>query len=214
MIMDVVDETRKIITHPYLLRLPGWTWERYLGEAPEMRFCEFENGDLVMHSPVDADHQRSVRFLSYLLNTYCLRKHAGEVLNGPAVLKIAPQIGREPDIFVLSPKESTMAKGMPLVVVPVFIVEITSRSTLRLDLETKPMEYGELGIPEYWVVDRSGRTLHQHFMEKKSYQVTKWKSGKLASRALKGFFIEVDWLWQDPLPSEIECIKKMRLYPA
>jgi hypothetical protein len=31
---------------PYLLRVSGWTEERYFAEAPESQFIEFEDGDL------------------------------------------------------------------------------------------------------------------------------------------------------------------------
>jgi Uma2 family endonuclease len=211
--LDVIDEMRNIVSEPYLLRLPGWNWERYIKEAPEMRFCEYENGDLIMHSPVGADHQRIVRFLTYLLQTYCRKQKSGEVLNGPAVIKVDAEIAREPDIFVLGPEESP-ASGLPLLVVPPLIVEVSSPSTLRLDLETKSAEYSTLGVGEYWVVDRDSRTLHWHFLEKATYQVQEYRTGKLSSRALKGFWIEVEWLWQDPLPSEVDCLQEMGLLPG
>ena len=32
--------------------------------------------------------------------------------------------------------------------------------------------------------------------------------GRLESTAVPGFRIEADWLWQRPLPSEFECLRK------
>jgi hypothetical protein len=37
----VVDEHKKLLREPYVVRLGGWTLERYLEEAPEHPFCEF-----------------------------------------------------------------------------------------------------------------------------------------------------------------------------
>jgi hypothetical protein len=35
----------------------------------------------------------------------------------------------------------------------------------------------------------------------------KQKSGNLISKEIKGFYIDVDWLWKDPMPSSFECLK-------
>ncbi|MGM0490909.1 MAG: Uma2 family endonuclease [Planctomycetota bacterium] len=210
--LDLVDEGRNVVTDPYLIRLPGWTWDRYLAEAPESRFCEYEDGDFVMHSPVDAVHQGMVRFLTCLLQLYCKRLRAGDVFNGPAVIRVAPEIGREPDVFVLDPQESSRASGAPLEVCPLLIVEVASTSTRRLDLETKPDEYRALGVPEYWVVDRATQTVYHHRLEAGTYRVQQRRKGRLASTVLNGFFVEVEWLWQEPLPSEIECLQKLGLF--
>lgn len=207
--LDVIDEAKKPVAAPYLLRLPGWSWERYIAEAPVSRFCEYENGELVMPSPVDIRHQRVVRFLTVVLQCWCEARRIGEVVNGPAVLKVAPEIGREPDIFVLGPADSRKAAGIPVVAVPLLVVEVVSPSTRRLDMETKSSEYARLGVGEYWVVDLDREILYRHLLESGEYRVIELRSGRLEARTIAGFWIEVDWLWQLPLPLGTECLARI-----
>ncbi|MBI2900335.1 MAG: Uma2 family endonuclease [Planctomycetes bacterium] len=195
-------------TEPYLLRLPGWTWKRYLEEAPEMRFCEYVEGELVMHCPVGWDHQDLVRFLTYLLQGFCSARGLGRVGNGPAVIRVAPEKGREPDIFVIPPEQEARAHGMPLDIVPSLIVEVASPSTRAMDLEEKREEYRALGVAEYWVVDREQKRVTAH-RAAEDYRPRACAQGRLASSAISGFWIQVEWLWRNPLPPEPECLREI-----
>ena len=65
--LTLVDERHQPYEAPYLVRLAGWTLERYLAEAPEYPFCEFVREEVMMYSPATAEHQRLVGFLFGLL---------------------------------------------------------------------------------------------------------------------------------------------------
>ena len=197
---SVVDELKQPVQGPWLVRVSGWTMERYLAEAPEMQFCEFERGDLIMHSPVKVRHQKTVRFVTFLLTHHCSSKNVGEVMNGPAALRVFEDVAREPDIFVIPPDRVPGMGELPVVAVPSLIIEVASPSTRQLDLKVKADEYRELGVAEYWAVDTERKELTTHWPAKVM------KSGILESFALPGFKIKVDWLWQDPLPPEVDCL--------
>lgn len=203
-----VDAGKRPWTEPYLVRMPGWTWKRYLEEAPEMRFCEYVEGELIMHCPVGLDHQEVVRFLTCLLEVFCSARGLGCVGNGPAVIKVAPQKGREPDVFVIPPDQASRAHGMPLEIVPSLIIEVVSPSTRTMDLEEKRDEYRTLGVSEYWVVDREEKKVTVH-RAAEGFLPRAQREGRLASSAIPGFWIRLDWLWQSPLPPEPECLREI-----
>lgn len=46
-----MDPRKGFIPGPYVVRMGGWTLERYLAEAPESQIWEFVCGEVVMHSP-------------------------------------------------------------------------------------------------------------------------------------------------------------------
>ncbi len=210
MTLAVVDaRTRYLWPEPYLVYLPGWTEERYLQEAPENAFWEFVHGEVVVHSPVRAEHQRLVFFLARVLAAFLERRRLGEVLLGPAGLRLGPGLIREPDIFVLAPEDAVRARGFPVEARPWLVVEVVSPSTRRLDLEVKPREYADAGIPEYWAVDSEERVLYQHLLERGAYRRQAFTQGRMASQALPGFWLQVDWLWQDPLPSEFQVLEQI-----
>jgi Uma2 family endonuclease len=212
MTLQVFDSERGIVADEFLVRIPGWTWERYLAEAPETQICEYEHGDLIVHSPAKRPHQEQVGFLTYLLRGLCSRRGLGRVYNGPSVLRLSADVAREPDIFVVSSADTPRVLQQEDYVdtVPVLIVEVVSRSTRTLDLVTKAQEYASLGVPEYWAVDRERNLVVVHRLRTGRYDVTTLGSGRLDAASMPGFWILVEWLWQDPPPPDHDCLERIQ----
>lgn len=203
----LVDERRRPVSDPYVVRVGGWTLERYLREAPESGFWEFVRGEVVVHSPASAEHQDVVGFMYWVLRGYCEARGWGKVLMGPAAVEVLPDVVREPDVFVLPPQEVPKASGAPLRVRPVLVVEVTSPATRGMDLGEKAEEYRQAGVPEYWVVDLETEEVTAHTRGAGGWEVERWKAGKLASRSVPGFWLEVGWLFCKPLPAADGCLR-------
>jgi Uma2 family endonuclease len=75
-------------------------------------------------------------------------------------ISMPPHNAPEPDVVVTSEAEGE--GPVPLETVRL-IVEI-SESTLGQDLNVKAPLYARHGVPEYWVVDRGGRRIIQHWL--------------------------------------------------
>jgi Uma2 family endonuclease len=206
----VVDECKELLKEPYVVRLGGWTLERYLKEAPEHLIWEFVRGEVVMYSPATAEHQRLIGFLFRLLQGYCEARGWGEVLTGPAALQLLPDVVREPDLFVLPSEEVPKAKGVPLKVSPALIIEVLSPSTRTLDLVEKAEDYASAGVPEYWAVDPERKELVVHRLRsEEGFQVEQVSSGRVESQAVPGLWLKSEWLFQDPLPPVVECLQQI-----
>ncbi|RLE29512.1 hypothetical protein DRJ27_04565 [Candidatus Acetothermia bacterium] len=205
--LTVVDERKEILREPYVLRLGGWTLERYLAEAPESQLWEFVRGEVIMYSPVTGEHQDLVRFLLRLLDGYCEAKAWGKVLTGPAAIRVLPDVIREPDIFVLPPEEVPKATGVPLEVRPALVIEVTSPTTRTIDLVEKAQDYAAAGIPEYWVVDPERKEIALHRLAGERYEVKRVKEGEIESSAVPDFWLKADWLFREPLPSVADCLR-------
>jgi Uma2 family endonuclease len=200
------------MAEPYLVRIAGWTEERYFREAPESRFVEFEDGEVIVHSPVSIRHQRLTLFVSVLLHGYVRTRNLGEVLNGPAVVRLRPGLDYEPDIFFIPRAQIDGIAEEYFAGTPGLIVEVISAGTRTHDVRTKALAYREDGVPEYWAVDSERRVLLQHLLPAgphAPYRVIEHTSGRLESRAIPGCWIEVAWLWQDPLPDELACLSQI-----
>lgn len=203
----LVDERRRPVSDPYVVRVGGWTLERYLREAPESAFWEFVRGEVVVHSPASAEHQDVVGFVYWVLRGYCEARGWGKVLMGPAAVEVLPGVVREPDVFVLPPQEVPKAAGAPLQVRPVLVVEVTSPVTRGMDLGEKAEEYRRAGVPEYWVVDLEREEVTAHTLGAGGWEVEHWKAGKLASRSVPGLWLEAGWLFCRPLPPADGCLR-------
>ncbi len=204
--LQVVDENGVAVREACEVRLSGWTEGRYFAEAPEEGFCEFKDGELIVHSAVNLEHQRIVGFLTFLLRGVVSRRSlGGEVFNGPGVLRPRRDLCREPDIFFVS-KERLPALTPSYAPAADFVIEVVSKGSGTRDLTEKAREYEEAGVGEYWAVDPANREVVVHRLTEKRYEVRKVTDGRLESTAVPGFRIEVEWLWQRPLPSEFECL--------
>jgi len=202
------DESRE----PYILRVAGWTEARYFKEAPETRLAEFEDGEVIMHSPAGTRHQQVVAFLTFLLRGYVRARDLGEVLNGPAVVRLRPGLAYEPDIFVVGRDQLGQLGEQYLAGAPALVVEVVSSGTRSHDLKTKATAYRKHRVKEYWAVDPEQRILARYRPSAHAtaaYRVTRHATGRLTSAALPGFWVEASWLWQASLPSEVDCLDQI-----
>ena len=210
--VKVVTSDGEEIGGPYLLRLVGWTEEQYFQEAPESQIVEFEDGDLIVPSPVNVRHQQIVRFLTFLLQGHTESHSLGEVLNGPGVVRLRPGLDYEPDIFVVTTTQQAQFSEQYFSGAPALAVEVISPSTRRRDLRTKASSYRTHNVPEYWAVDLERRILYQHRLPEapaEPYLIVSYTAGRLDSQSIAGFWLEVDWLWQEPLPKHLECVERV-----
>ena len=203
----VVDEKGTPLDQPYILRLQGWTEQQYLAEAPQDRKCEFVEGEVIVMGPTSHWHEDVLSFLIALLRNYVDAKRAGQMRASPTI-RFRPQVLREPDICFFSAPQLPLPKEVPLTTIPSFIIEI-SWATRSLDLGEKARDYEAAGVREYWVVDLDAREVVVHRLEEGYYQVQRLRSGRLESQIVVGFWIQLEWLWQDPLPSAYQCLQQI-----
>ncbi len=203
----VVDERKKLLREPYVVRLGGWTLDRYLAEAPESQRWEYVRGEVVMYSPATAEHQDLVRFLLRLLDGYCEERRWDKVLAGPAAIRILPDVVREPDLFALLPEEVPKAKGVPLEVRPALVIEVTSPTTRTIDTVEKASDYAAAGIQEYWVIDPERGEILVHRLKEREYELERVRAGHLESASVPGLWLKAEWLFQEPLPLVATCLR-------
>ncbi len=210
--LKMINQDQEEVLEQFLLRVPGWSEERFLDEAPEMWFCELEDGELIMHSPVNIRHQDIVGFLSGLLRYFNSKFDLGVVLCGPAVIRLRLGLLYEPDIFFIRKDRTNNLMEQYYSGAPDFVVEVISPSGRSHDLKTKANQYHDHGVQEYWTVDTEKRSIHQHVLPTnltEPYTVSFHTEGKIFSTALSGFWIDAGWLWQDLLPSEAQCLEQI-----
>ncbi len=193
----------------FLIVIPDQTTEDFELYAPETQFCEYIDGTIYMPSPVSINHQEDVGFLYYLLSGFDAERGSGNVLMGPAVLRLTEQRKPEPDVFVVAPGEDPESVGFKTLLV----IEVLSPSNRAHDLERKAAIYREAGIPEVWYLDHRDRVLIVDRKAGETYSRERFTEGILQTVALSGFWIDVSWLWADPLPNRRRCLETILAGP-
>jgi len=199
---------RSSLTGDFMVMLADQTAEDFERYASETQICEYFDGIVYMPSPATDRHQNQVGFLFDLLNGRRCERGGGDVLMGPAVLRLHDDAKPEPDIFV-RPADDTDASWLKAILV----IEILSKSTRAHDLGLKLSHYRGAGIPEVWLFDEQDRVVIVERKVGEGYQRERLSEGPLHSTSLPGFWIDVAWFWERPLPNPRRCLEAILAGP-
>lgn len=137
-----------------------WTLEEVHSLPDDGNKYELIHGELYVTPPPSPGHDTVIARLNALLIPYVVRQNLGLVFHPRSVIRWhGSEV--EPDLMVRQPPLGDFDKDedwerMPT---PLLVVEVSSRSTRRRDIGPKRDFYMEVGVPEYWFVDRPYRSL-------------------------------------------------------
>ena len=137
-----------------------WTLEEVHSLPDDDNKYELIHGELYVTPPPSPGHDLAIARLNAVLIPYVVRHDLGLVFHPRSVIRWRGS-EVEPDLMVRRPPLEDLDKDedwerMPT---PLLVVEVSSKSTRRRDVGPKRDFYIEVGVPEYWVVDRQYRTL-------------------------------------------------------
>lgn len=190
------------------------TYEEFLAWSDEDVHAEWVDGEVIVFMPPKRIHQRLVLFLSNLVAQYARRFDLGEVLIAPFEMRILDgRVTREPDLLFVAREHAERLSDDRLDGPADLIIEIVSESSLTRDRVEKFYEYQEAGVPEYIFIDpRPGKERIDFFRldQHGTYlPVAPDAAGRYPSAVLPGFWLQSDWLWQDPLPDVGALVENM-----
>jgi Uma2 family endonuclease len=180
------------------------TYEEFLEWADEDTYAEWVDGKVEFMSPASTPHQRALLFLARLFAEWLERHEAGEVLVAPFPMRLRDiRRGREPDILVLFKDTASRLQRNYLDGSADLVVEIVSPESVQRDWQDKYAEYEAAGVREYWIIDPDPRRANffVHGDAGRFEPATPNEEGRYDCRAVPGFWINVGWLWQEPLPT-------------
>jgi Uma2 family endonuclease len=216
--VKAMSEVREAASHYQTTKpLPAGriTFEEFLAWCDEDTRAEWVDGEVIILTPAASKHQKITMLLSSLLREFALLKNLGEILTAPFLVRLPGTLrrGREPDILFVSNEKLPFLKETYMDGAPDLIVEVTSPESLVRDREEKYVEYEASGVREYWLIDPDRQQAEFFRLGENGRYRTIWpdQNGIYHSEVLPGFWLKVDWLWQDPLPSAIACFKEMGL---
>jgi Uma2 family endonuclease len=179
---------------------PKISYEEFLAWADEDTLAEWVDGEIVMTSPASKRHQQLNGFLEKVLGLFVEQNYLGIVLSAPFQMKLAS--GREPDLLFVAAGHLDRLHDTYLDGPADLVVEIISPESIGRDRGEKFAEYAQGGVPEYWLIDPITRWAEFYQLDGKHYRPAfSGAAGQVLSRTLPGFWLRVEWLWQEPLPA-------------
>jgi Uma2 family endonuclease len=190
------------------------TYEEFLAWADEDTWVEWVNGEVLVLTPVSNQHQDLAGFLTALLRFFVEAHRLGIVRSAPFQMKTGPELpGREPDVLFVSREHFDRIKNTYINGPADLVVEIISPDSRARDRGEKFYEYEQGGVREYWLLDplRRQAEFYQRGSDGIFRLVPSGEDGIYRSAALEGLWLEVEWLWQEPLPSLMSVLREWRL---
>lgn len=184
------------------------TYQEFLEWADEDTFAEWVGGEVIMSSPASLPHQDIVDFLVSVIRMFVVSKELGVVISAPFQMKM--EHGREPDVLFITREHQDRLKATYLDGPADLVVEVVSPESAGRDRGDKFYEYERGGVTEYWLIDPLMRRAEFYQLEAKRYRIIPIDFDMIYhSQVLPGFWLNVDWLWQEILPHPLEVVGKI-----
>lgn len=191
---------------PLRLRM---TEEEFESWCTEESRAEFVDGEVIEMSPVSLIHDRLFHFLGKLLGVYLEMHPGGEVLGPEFQVRLRSGLRRVPDLLYIAQDKASLLRKTYLAGAPDVAFEIVSEESVARDWRDKFNDYEANGVAEYWIIDPAHQSVRLYALVNGRYEEIAVEAGRLASRVIPGFWLKPEWLWQDPMPGALACLREM-----
>ncbi|HLM54539.1 MAG TPA: Uma2 family endonuclease [Pyrinomonadaceae bacterium] len=172
-----------------LLKRRRATIEEFWALPESVLPTEYVNGEIIMPPTPVVLHQAVLGNLYYVLRTFVDREGLGRIFASPQDVVFPTGDVLQPDIFLLTPKQTEKALPAKRVeAVPPFVIEILSPGSVKHDTVTKREIYEKCGVREYWIVDAGAKSITQLVLRKKHFVLPELGEGDaVKASVLAGF---------------------------
>lgn len=171
--------------------------------------AEFVDGEVIEMSPVSAIHDDLFHFAAGLLRVYLELNPVGRVRGPEFQVRLRAGLRRVPDLLFISRERQHLVKRTYVDGAPDAAFEIVSEESIARDWREKYQEYQANGVREYWIIDPAHQSVRLYTLREGAYEEVTEIEGRLVSTIIPGFWLKTEWLWQDPIPGALACLREM-----
>lgn len=150
-------------------RQGSWTYDDYAALPDDGQRYEIVNGVLLITPAPNPDHQSIAARLTYYLFMHVELAGRGRVFPTPIDVELEPKNVFQPDVVVLLNAHLDRVAAKKIIGAPDLVIEIASPGTATYDRVSKYDVYARAGIPEYWIVKPTNRTIEVLILENGEY---------------------------------------------
>jgi Uma2 family endonuclease len=189
------------------------TFEEFLQWGSDEANAEWVNGEIVQRTSPSDRHQDLAGFWAALLRLFVEAFGLG-IVRAEFLMKLPSRpAGRKPDVLFMATANLPRLKKKYLDGPADLVIEIISPESAGRDRGDKYYEYAQAGIREYWLLDPEHKhaEFYQLGEEGIYHSLLPDADGIYHSMAINGLWLNVDWLWQEPLPPLRDVLKQWNL---
>lgn len=168
------------------------------------------DGAIYMASPENIEANELFLWLATIMQLYVRKRKLGRVHGSRVACRLDDANAPEPDLLFVAEKNSGRLHRGGVDGPPDLAIEIVSPESVQRDYELKRRLYQRFAVSEYWIIDEHERRVTLLRLDARGrYREVAARKGIYRSQALAGFWLEPDWLWQRPLPDELEILGQL-----
>lgn len=191
-------------------RTGDFTYDDFCALVNEQQKADLIDGVIYMASPENVDANDLFCWLLVVMRLYVRKRKLGKVYGSRVACRLDDKNAPEPDIFFVSNQRLHQVNRGGVEGSPDLALEIVSPSSVERDYEKKRKQYQHFGISEYWIIDEwEQKVLLLRLDSRGKYREVRPRKGVLFSEVLTGFWLRPAWLWQDPLPDEMDILQQL-----
>lgn len=195
--MTTISNKEPMVTPADWIREPKqgrWTYKEYAALPNDGIRYEIVNGVLFMTPSPSGQHQDAVLEIAAYLRDYIKQANAGKVRIAPCDVELASNVVVQPDVFIVLNEHLDRIEESRVIGAPDLVVEVISPGTATYDRNNKYHAYARAGVPEYWLVDPTSRTVEALVLDGLQYRSLGVFRGTalLPSEILPGFEVQVE----------------------
>jgi len=140
-------------TPPTGEKISFWDYVKAYNSVEGMR-TEWAAGTVERHMTNNVKHQDILGFLFLLFRFFLDKKQLGKVVLAGVPMYVGDdKPAREPDLMIVLEAHKERLKATYLDGIADVVVEIVSPDSDERDRGKKYVEYEQIGVPEYWLID-------------------------------------------------------------
>ena len=147
-----------------------WTYDHYASLPDDGHRYEIVNGILIdITATPGIPHQKVVQRLLRYLVPRVLDAGLGELLIAPLDVELSPKTVLQPDVVIVLNAGLDKVTETHVIGAPDLVIEVVTPRTAVYDRTVKREAYALAGVAEYWLVDRTDRTVEVLTLKKNTY---------------------------------------------
>ncbi len=186
------------------------TVEDFLRLVEDGQKADLIDGVIYVASPDKLVNNDLNDFIQFVLGGYVDVRRLGRLTANRYAYFLTPRRAPEPDVAFVASAHSEILQQRGGDGGPDVAVEIVSDDSRTRDYREKKELYRAAGVAEYWILDPDRLRAEFHRLANGEYvPISLDESGIFRSAAVPGFWLKLDWLFADPLPSKYACLQEL-----
>jgi Uma2 family endonuclease len=185
------------------------SFEQFLDMASDNADLDLVKGVLVQRMTAYYPHERRFVWLLSVLNSYVRQRGLGVVLGSRTAVEIDAFGGRLPDVLFVRTEREHIIQDKAIYGAPDLVIEIISPNDRPSDIHALETDYRNIGVAEIVFLDAPKHRLLVMRRRGNDYAVETLSAGTFHAETIPGFHLEVECLFQDPMPNEYAILNAL-----